>query len=99
MSTIKFECKIDHVAIVDPTFTQGKIIPVGEILEYEKTNKLIKATVKLRDAAPEGFPEEMYLKILEEVEKNPSCLRIAEMVSPPSNYLIVSTGRVILPKT
>ena len=81
MSNIQFKCTIDRIAILDPKMTKGKIVKIGEIESYVKTDSEISLNIKLLEDLPEDLKEA--------VEKNPSCIRISEGISHPKEVVII----------
>ena len=79
MSNISFTCKIQRKVILDPQLTDGKVIIIGEVEEYVKTDNEIKVNIKLFEDLPPG--------LLEAVTKNPGCIRISEAMSPPQDII------------
>lgn len=90
MSNIQFRSKITRKVFVDPSLTKGKTIMVGEVEEHQKTDDELFVNIRLDD----NLPEQMRLAI----EKNPSCLRLAEIFSTPSDVMIIpSRPKIITP--
>jgi len=83
MSNLKFSYKINRKVIIDPKIVQGKMMIVGDVEEYEKTDGEIKVNLRLFD----DLPKELEETIL----KNPACLHIIESLSIEDKPLIIPT--------
>ena len=81
MSNLKFSYKVNRKVIIDPKLTQGKMMIVGDVEEYEKTDEEIKVNLRLFD----DLPKELEETIL----KNPACLHIIENLTIPDKPLII----------
>ncbi len=88
MSNIKFKVPFDKVVIIDPRMTKGKMIPVGTLDEYEKTENMEILNVRLNEDLPEVMRET--------IEKNPGCLRIMEIPKPAIEVLIIPSRPPII---
>ncbi len=78
---VQFKCTINRYAIIDPKLTGGKIINVGVVEEYSRTDTEIKVNIHLNEDLPG--------ELLEGIKTNPGCLRISEGISPPQEVLII----------
>ncbi len=88
MSNIKFKIPFERIVIMNPDLTKGKVIPVGTLDEYEKTDKEQIMNVRLNEDIPDVLRET--------IEQNPSCLRVMEVPKKAVEILIIPSRPTLI---